>query len=53
MNENNKNSNEMMLNKEILLKSGIVHDIRNLLMIIREVVEQIKASRCDNDSMDI
>ena len=53
MNENNKNSNETMLNKEILLKSGIVHDIRNLLMVIREVIEQIKASQYDNDSMDM
>ena len=53
MNENNKNSNEMMLNKEILIKSGIVHDIRNLLMVIREVVEQIKTSQNDNESLDI
>ena len=53
MNENNKNINEMMLNKEILLKSGIVHDIRNLLMVIREVVEQIKTSQYDNESLDI
>ena len=46
-----KNENEMM-NKEILLKSGIIHDLRNLLMIMREVVEQIKSNPYD-ESMEI
>jgi hypothetical protein len=48
---NNKNENEMM-NKEILLKSGIIHDLRNLLMIMKEVVEQIKSEQYDNESVD-
>lgn len=48
---NNKNENEM-INKEILLKSGIIHDLRNLLMIMKEVVEQIKSEQYDNESVD-
>ena len=47
----NKNENEIMT-KEILLKSGIIHDLRNLLMIMREVVEQIKSNPYD-ESMEI
>ena len=43
----NKNELEAM-NKEILLKSGLVHDLRNLLMVIKEVLEQIKSSYQDN-----
>ena len=42
-----------MMNKEILLKSGIIHDLRNLLMIMKEVVEQIKSEQCDNESFDM
>ena len=41
-----------MMNKEILLKSGIIHDLRNLLMIMREVVEQIKSNPYD-ESMEM
>ena len=44
----NNNENEEM-NKEILLKSGIIHDIRNLLMIMKEVVEQLKSSQYFNE----
>lgn len=50
--KDNKNENEM-INKEILLKSGIIHDLRNLLMIMREVVEQIKSAPYDNESIDM
>ena len=53
MKVNKQNSNEMMMNKEILLKSGIVHDIRNLLMVIREVIEQIKSPQNDNELVEI
>ena len=47
-----KDDNEM-INKEILLKSGIIHDLRNLLMIMKEVVEQIKGEQFDNESIDM
>ena len=52
MKDNNKIESET-INKEILLKSGIIHDLRNLLMIMKEVVEQIKSSQFDNDSLDL
>ena len=46
------NENEKMY-KEILLKSGIIHDLRNLLMIMKEVVEQIKSAQNDIESIDM
>ena len=52
MNEN-KNNIETTINKEILLKSGIIHDLRNLLMIMKEVTEQIKYAEYDNESMGL
>ena len=48
----NKNSFEA-INKEILLKSGIIHDLRNLLMIMKEVTEQIKIAQNENESMEM
>ena len=50
--KDNKNEKETM-SKEILLKSGIIHDLRNLLMIMKEVVEQIKSSQYDNEYLDL
>ena len=41
------------MHKEILLKSGIIHDLRNLLMIMKEVVEQIKSDQYDINSLDM
>ena len=48
----NKNTVETMT-KENLLKSGIIHDLRNLLMIMKEVTEQIKSAQYDNESFDV
>lgn len=53
MNENKNSSHNEVMNKEILLKSGIIHDLRNLLMIIKEVIEQMKSNQYDNESQDI
>ena len=41
--------NENEEKKELLLKSGIIHDLRNLLMIMKEVLEQIKSSKYFNE----
>ena len=46
------NENEAM-HKELLLKSGIIHDLRNLLMIMKEVVEQLKIGQNFNESADM
>ena len=46
------NENEAM-HKELLLKSGIIHDLRNLLMIMKEVVEQLKIAQNVNESADM
>ena len=50
MKDNKKNEIEM--NREILLKSGIIHDLRNLLMIMKEVIEQIKTIQYENESFN-
>ena len=53
MNENKNNSHNEVMSKEILLKSGIIHDLRNLLMIIKEVIEQIRSIQYDYESQEI
>ena len=53
MNENKNNSHNEIMSKEILLKSGIIHDLRNLLMIIKEVIEQIRSIQYDYESQEI
>ena len=45
----NDNENETM-SKEVILKSGIIHDLRNLLMIMKEVIEQTKSTQLGDNS---